>query len=103
MPIAYSYIRFSHPTQIKGDSLRRQLSRSEQFAQQHGLELDTTMRDPGLSAYTGEHRHKGALSAFLARVEAGAIAPGSYLIVENLDRLSREQVCVFELERLPRS
>lgn len=97
MPIAYSYIRFSHPTQMKGDSLRRQLSRSEEFAQQHGLELDTTMRDPGVSAYTGANRHKGALSAFLAKVEAGGIARGSYLIVENLDRLSREQV----LDALP--
>jgi DNA invertase Pin-like site-specific DNA recombinase len=75
---------------MKGDSLRRQLAKAERFALQHELELDTSLRDLGVSAYTGQHRKKGALSSFLSRIKAGEIAVGSWLIVENIDRLSRE-------------
>jgi DNA invertase Pin-like site-specific DNA recombinase len=50
------------------------------------------MIDRGLSAYKGMHRTKGTFGEFLRKVKAGEIARGSMLIVENLDRLSREQV-----------
>ncbi|MBC8080900.1 MAG: recombinase family protein [Gorillibacterium sp.] len=91
-PKCYSYIRFSTPEQSKGDSLRRQLEMSERYAKEHGLNLDP-MRDLGLSAFKGEHRTKGtALSGFLALVQDGKIPKGSTLLVESLDRLSREQV-----------
>lgn len=93
-PKAYSYIRFSSPEQAKGDSIRRQTELSEQYCKQHGLILDDTLKltDKGLSAYKGHHRTKGALGEFLRLVEAGEIPQGSILLVENLDRLSREQV-----------
>ena len=92
----YSYNRFSTPEQIKGDSLRRQIELSEQYAKQHGLLLDDSLKlqDLGLSAYSGEHRNKGALGTFLRLIESGEIAEGSILIVESLDRLSREEVFV---------
>ncbi|MFC1896370.1 recombinase family protein [Thermodesulfobacteriota bacterium] len=48
------------------------------------------MTDRGLSAYTGDHRTKGALGEFLNQIEKGNILPGSVLIIEALDRLSRE-------------
>ena len=59
----------------------------------HGLKLDesTTIRDLGISAYRGLHRQSGALGAFLQAVQSGKIAPGSYLLVESFDRLSREK------------
>jgi DNA invertase Pin-like site-specific DNA recombinase len=38
------------------------------------------------------HKSKGALGQFLKLVEQGCIAKGSTLLVENMDRLSREQV-----------
>jgi hypothetical protein len=47
----------------------------------------------GRSAYTGAHRQnpdRHALAAFLKLVEAGRVPHGSYLLIENLDRLSRE-------------
>lgn len=93
-PHAYSYVRFSTPEQEKGDSLRRQIHLSEEYAKKHGLTLDDSLKltDRGLSAYKGAHRTKGALGEFLKLVEEGKIAEGSILIVENLDRLSREQV-----------
>jgi len=93
-PKAYSYIRFSSLKQEQGDSLRRQVEQSEQYAKEHGLTLDDSLRltDRGLSAFTGAHRSRGALSTFLSLVEQGQIAEGSILIIENLDRLSREKV-----------
>lgn len=94
MPVAYSYVRFSTPDQLKGDSLRRQLELSEKYAAQHGLELDTslTLRDLGLSAYHKVNLEKGALGVFLQAIADGRIRPGSYLLVESLDRLSRAKV-----------
>lgn len=63
------------------------------WAQEHGLQLDASLslRDEGLSAYHQQHVKSGALGAFLAAVESGRIAPGSVLIVEGLDRLSRAE------------
>lgn len=93
-PKCYSYLRFSTPEQAKGDSSRRQLQLAEDYTSKHGLELDDTLRlqDMGLSAFHGHHRLKGDLGVFLRLVEEGKIARGSVLLVENLDRLSREQV-----------
>ena len=91
-PKCYSYIRFSSPEQEKGDSLRRQLQLSIDYAKENGLVLDDNLRmeDKGLSAYHGTHKAKGQLGHFLQLVEAGKIPKDSYLLVENLDRLSRQ-------------
>jgi DNA invertase Pin-like site-specific DNA recombinase len=93
--VVYSYIRFSHPDQAKGDSVRRQTEAARDWCFKNGLHLDenTTLRDLGRSAYTGEHRKnpdRHALAVFLKLVESGKVPKGSYLIIENLDRLSRE-------------
>jgi DNA invertase Pin-like site-specific DNA recombinase len=92
-PKAYSYIRFSTPDQLNGDSLRRQLDLSKRYAAQHGLVLDENLnlQDLGLSAYHGEHR-EGALGRFLELVKGSRISEGSVLLVESLDRLSREEI-----------
>jgi DNA invertase Pin-like site-specific DNA recombinase len=94
MPKAYSYIRFSTPEQTKGDSLRRQKDLSEKYAFEQGLELDTKLHlsDLGISAYDRTNVTKGALGEFLSLVRSQQIEPGSYLLVENLDRLSRANV-----------
>ena len=92
-PKAYSYIRFSTPDQLNGDSLRRQLDLSKRYAAQHGLVLDENLnlQDLGLSAYHAEHR-EGALGRFLELVKGSRISEGSVLLVESLDRLSREEI-----------
>ena len=93
-PKGYSYIRFSSPEQMKGDSLRRQIEATERYCRENNLILDDSLnlRDLGLSAFKGTHKTRGALGQFLQLVEAGEIPKGSTLIVENLDRLSREEV-----------
>jgi DNA invertase Pin-like site-specific DNA recombinase len=80
----------SSAEQVKGDSLRRQLERSRLYAEKHGLALDESLQDLGVSAYRGTNRIKGALFGFLKLVRAGRVPRGSYLLIENLDRLSRE-------------
>ena len=95
--VAYSYVRFSSPEQAKGDSLRRQTAAAAAWCEQHGIQLDTstTLHDLGKSAYTGTHRTnpvRNALAGFLKLVEDGRVPRGSYLIIENLDRLSREHI-----------
>ncbi|MDQ6953952.1 MAG: recombinase family protein [Mariprofundaceae bacterium] len=89
---AYSYIRFSTPQQLKGDSLRRQLENSRVYAEEHNLILDDSLRDIGVSAYKGKNATEGALNDFIELVKAGRIEKGSVLILESLDRLSRQQV-----------
>lgn len=93
MPIAYSYVRFSSAEQAKGQSYNRQIAQAQKYALTHGLQLDsTTVFDRGVSAFKGKNRTMGALSKFLERVDTGEIKPGSYLLIENLDRLSREEI-----------
>ncbi|HEY2247309.1 MAG TPA: recombinase family protein, partial [Bradyrhizobium sp.] len=91
-PKAYSYLRMSTDLQLKGDSRRRQLDASTAYAADHGLDLasDAQLEDIGISAYKGANVKDGALGQFLTAVKAGTVEKDSYLIVESLDRLSRE-------------
>jgi DNA invertase Pin-like site-specific DNA recombinase len=96
-PVAFSYVRFSTNEQRKGDSLRRQTKATADWCEHNGVRLDTslTFHDLGKSAFLGEHRKnpdRHALAAFLRLVETGKIPRGSYLIIESLDRLTREHV-----------
>lgn len=94
-PLAYSYVRFSHGRQKNGDSLRRQMALSREYANKHGLNLqELTYSDLGLSAFRGANIERGALAGFIKAVEDGTIRRGSYLLVENFDRLSRAEVHV---------
>jgi DNA invertase Pin-like site-specific DNA recombinase len=88
---AYSYVRFSTPDQMKGNSFERQTEKAAEYASAHGLELDTTLtfQDLGVSAFRGRNSQTGELRAFFDAVEQGDIPQGSYLLVESLDRLSR--------------
>lgn len=90
-PLLYSYIRFSTIEQAKGNSLNRQLSFAKEVAKEKGLELDDSlsMRDMGLSAFHKTNITRGALGVFLAAVEQGKVPPGSILVLESLDRISR--------------
>jgi DNA invertase Pin-like site-specific DNA recombinase len=93
--LAYSYLRFSTPAQADGDSTRRQTALRDGWLKRNPLvKLDTSLSlvDAGVSGYRGEHRtnKKHDLALFVDLVERGRVPAGSYLIVENLDRLTRE-------------
>src|SRR5262245_3313590 len=89
-PIGISFLRFSSPEQGRGDSLRRQTKDTEQWCEKNDIPLDRSlsMTVKGKSAFKGDHL--AALKDFLAKVESGEVPRGSYLIIENLDRLSRQ-------------
>jgi DNA invertase Pin-like site-specific DNA recombinase len=91
---AYSYVRFSSLAQAKGDSLPRQVKLAEDYAAKHNMQLDRelTFRDLGISAFRGKNKAEGALAAFIRACQTGRVQRGSALLVESLDRLSREQV-----------
>ena len=91
-PRAYSYVRMSTDEQLKGDSLRRQMETSAAYAAEHGLELvdESRLQDIGVSAFKGANVADGALGRFLAAVKANKVPRGSFLLVESLDRLSRQ-------------
>jgi DNA invertase Pin-like site-specific DNA recombinase len=93
-PRAYSYIRMSTDMQLKGDSLRRQTEQTRRYVEEHGLELaeDDALRDIGVSAFKGANIASGALGLFLAAVRSNKVERGSFLIVESLDRISRQEV-----------
>jgi DNA invertase Pin-like site-specific DNA recombinase len=92
---AYSYIRFSSKKQEKGDSVRRQKSLAEKYCEENDLILDDTLKvDDGISAFNGDNKEFGGLRSFLDRIKEGGIEKGSCLLVESLDRLSRENMWI---------
>lgn len=94
MPTAYSYVRFSTPEQIKGDSIRRQVELSQKYAEANNLTLDDSLQltDLGVSAFKGDNVTSGKLGSFISAIESGVVPSGSYLLVESLDRLSRAEI-----------
>ena len=95
---AYLYMRFSSAEQAQGDSLTRQRLLAEEYVARHpasGIELVSTPEfvDEGISSYAGQNLQPGrALRRFMECVADGIVEPDSILMVESLDRLSRQQV-----------
>lgn len=94
MTTAYSYIRFSTMSQKHGRSYDRQMEACEKWVDKMGFTLsEDRFLDEGKSGYSGEHLgEKGQLRRFIDLVKAKKIAKGSYLVIESLDRLSRQGV-----------
>ncbi len=68
-PRAYSYLRFSTPDQIEGDSFRRQWGAAKAYADAHSLDLDheLTFHDMGVPGFRGANAERGRLAAFIRR------------------------------------
>lgn len=93
-PRVYSYRRFSSGRQATGHSLERQTALARAWCNERNLELDDTLvvSDLGVSAFTGKNASHGALSLFLAAAKNNKVPTGSILLVESLDRISRNSV-----------
>lgn len=91
--MAFSYLRVSSARQAAEarTGLDRQADQFIPFCERHGLlpSLDPLV-DAGISAYRGSNRRRGALGQFLGAVRDGVIPLGAVLVVEDLDRFSRE-------------
>ncbi|HBQ89950.1 MAG TPA: hypothetical protein DD803_10955 [Alcaligenes faecalis] len=51
--------------------------------------------DKGISAFRGANVRIGRLKGLLDRVENGEIERGDYIIVESIDRLTRQKLTDF--------
>src|SRR5262249_3596149 len=77
----------------EGDSERRQTDLTKAYCRRQGWLLsDKTYEDLGVSAFHGKNALVGNLGEFLRAVQSGTVPPGSVLIVESLDRISRQGI-----------
>jgi hypothetical protein len=79
------------------ESIERQekaLKDARAWCEGKGIPLDTTLTitDLATSAFRGKNSTEGNLSLFIKAVEEGRISKGSFLIVEELSRFSRDRV-----------
>ncbi|EMB9233690.1 recombinase family protein [Vibrio parahaemolyticus] len=89
----YSYIRFSTSRQESGDSVRRQLEIARNYSEKvGGVYQDRSFSDMGISAF--KQKERDGLQMMLDMVEDGSIEKGSHIVIERLDRLSRQGISV---------
>lgn len=88
--IAYSYVRFSSVQQQHGASLARQQEKVSKWLVRNPEYVlsKLTFEDLGRSGFSGEHL-ENAFGRLLAAVETGAIASGSKILIEAIDRAGR--------------
>ncbi|HHM5461424.1 TPA: recombinase family protein [Pseudomonas aeruginosa] len=92
MTKAYAYIRFSRAIQATGDSENRQLTALELFETTTGTKIVEIVYDKGKSAFRGDNARSGNFKEMLDRMQSGAIRRGDYLVVESIDRITRQRV-----------
>ncbi|MDI1333231.1 recombinase family protein [Pseudomonas sp.] len=89
----FPYVRFSSTRQEDGSTRTRQNELIDAFVTKHGLDVDRHLEDAGTSAHRGKNAGaEGVLGQFLRQVRMGEIDKGSYLLIENFDRLSRDKI-----------
>ena len=91
-PLVIDYSRFSSDLQRHGNSARRQGEGADAYVASKGWTFDRRVSDHGVSAYRGRNAKTGGLAAILAGIADGSIPEGSVLVVEELDRLSRQSI-----------
>lgn len=89
----FPYVRFSSARQEDGSTRERQNALIDAFVSKHGLIVDRALEDAKTSAFRGLNASAdGVLGGFLNQVRKGEIEKGSYLLIENFDRLSRDKI-----------
>ena len=88
--LCHLYRRVSSGIQLEGTGLERQYENTTAYIERHGLELVRTYSDRGVSAFRGKNRRVGELALILRHIETGIIRSGEHLIIESVDRLSRQ-------------
>src|SRR3979490_3150695 len=92
MSNAYAYVRYSSTVQSSGDSVDRQTSPLKAFEKDTGIDIVETIIDEGVSSFRGDNANKGKFKEVLARIDRGVIRSGDYLVVESIDRITRQRV-----------
>lgn len=92
MKSAILYSRYSSAQQGKEgkDSMRRQHANGKAYAEKLNLKL-VEVTDKGVSAFKAKNNaNTGKLATLIEQAESGIIPKGTILIVESLDRVSRQ-------------
>lgn len=87
---AISYLRMSTDRQLEGHSLARQTQATKDYCLANNFELIEELTDIGVSGYSGANSTRGQLGVFFEALRNGEIEPSTVLVVESLDRLSRQ-------------
>ncbi|VXC96279.1 conserved hypothetical protein [Sphingomonas sp. T1] len=85
------YVRWSSSEQLRGSSKERQLEDCRRYAASKGWNVVDELVDDGVSAFKGRHVAIGALGQFVEDVATGRHPDGIVLLVEKMDRLSRQE------------
>lgn len=89
-PVRVTYHRLSREEQAEGHGLERQRHATATWCADRGLTVDAQLEDVGHSAFTADHIRRGEMGLLLQGIKAGDVKPGSTIVMENLDRLSRQ-------------
>jgi site-specific DNA recombinase len=93
---AIGYIRVSTSAQVEdGVSLDNQRARIQSYCEYKGFELVDTVEDAGISG--GKNRARPGFIEVLDKIESGEVEA---LILYSLERLSRDMLTLFALDRL---
>lgn len=86
------YARYSGSKQSQGNSVERQVEMAEAYALANGLTITEPPHiDRAKSAFHAAHI-RGKMGALLKRATSGDLGPGDIILVEMIDRMSREKV-----------
>jgi DNA invertase Pin-like site-specific DNA recombinase len=88
---AIVYVRWSTEDQTIGDSKKRQMDLAHKLCQAQGWTIGEIIVEAGKSAFHGRHRAAGGKLASIEKRAASGELRGKALIVEAMDRLSRER------------
>ncbi len=87
---AILYARFSSDAQAQGDSIDRQIRTCTPYIDAKGWTLEAIVKDEGKSGFKAHHRHASAGMGTLEREVLEGLHVGKVLVIERLDRFSRE-------------
>lgn len=90
MTKAIAYVRYSSAVQGSGDSIDRQTTPLEAFESRFGVKVGEVYTDEGVSSFRGDNIKKGRFSEILKKIEKNEIRDGDYLVIESIDRISRQ-------------
>jgi DNA invertase Pin-like site-specific DNA recombinase len=88
MTKAFAYLRVSGKGQLRGDGFKRQQLAIEDYCRVHDLSVVRTFQEKGVSGET-ELQHRPALKAMLEALAADGV---KLVVIERLDRLSRDLI-----------
>ncbi|KSR38311.1 recombinase family protein [Pseudomonas aeruginosa] len=91
-PVAYAYVRYSSVAQATGGSVERQVDALKAFTEQTGVEIKEIVQDNGVSSFKGRNVNRGQFKKILDRIDSGVIKKGDYIVVESIDRITRQRV-----------